>query len=426
MDDNKSKWISLGSLAVLAALIIFVGGMYVTENRRFPYPQVKKAHYILQGLMSDGEVIPEGRRVPAPEGAARDFATVHDAEAAIGSGYYAMMLWDVPLGMYSVRLFDAGGTLIHTWPIDEMSFTDKAIDHNNRHHPMYVLPDGSIVVGFDELPVMVRLDACGKAVWTREDGYYHHSFSPSADGGIWTWYTKPSDYSNLVQRQDIVKFDPETGEDMVRMNFNTDVVMRNADSPLAFSLFKDYEFPPHDVWQHDIFHPNDLEELMPDRADAFPMFEAGDLLMSLRELDMVAVFGQDGVLKWAQYGPWLRQHDPDFEADGTIAIFNNSRHRPRSAIYAIDPATNKVTDPLSEMTAPFKSVWRGKHQTLPNGNILITIPEQGQALEVVPPGNKIAVEFNNPAAGGIPFNEDLANARWFPQDYFTTLPSCSQ
>ena len=52
---------------------------------------------------------------------------------------------------------------------------------------MEVLPDGSVLVGFDWVGLAARLDACGSAIWVR-DGFYHHSFSPSADGGIWTWF----------------------------------------------------------------------------------------------------------------------------------------------------------------------------------------------------------------------------------------------
>ena len=188
-------------------------------------------------------------------------------------------------------------------------------------------------------------------------------------------------------------------------------------------MTEDFPFALDDANPRDIFHPNDVEELLPELASAFPQFTAGDLMLSIRELDMVAVISQTGDLKWVQRGPWLKQHDPDFEPDGNIVVYNNSRFRPKSSILAIEPKTRIVTERHADLTAPFKSEFRGKHQRLPNGNRLITIPEQGQALELTADGT-VAMEFNNIAVDAPGHNEDLANAKWLPDGFFRDVPVC--
>ncbi|EET47220.1 arylsulfotransferase family protein [Thalassobium sp. R2A62] len=418
MCEEKSN-VSFFSGLSLLAIACFAAGLFVAQYKIFPYQQVVQVAKIAQSLLQHGEVIGEGRRRLAPAGAARAPVTVHDADAAIGEGFYAILGWDLELGHYSVQLHDGSGEQVHTWPIDAMSFSDLPRHRQNAPHAMEILADGSVIISFDRVGLVARVNPCGDAIWVRE-GFYHHSFAPAADGGIWTWFGERSAYGQV---QDILKFDPDTGEDIKRISFTRDVIARNRDSALAFSMFPDFPFVPDDQKPRDIFHPNDVEELLPELAPAFPQFEAGDLMLSIRELDLIAIISPEGELKWTKNGPWLKQHDPDFEPDGRISIYDNSRFRPRSRIMTVDPATMEVTDALPGLEASFKSVYRGKHQLLPNGNRLVTIPEQGQAIEVTPDG-KVAVEFNNITSEASDFNEDLANAKWLQDGFFDVQPEC--
>ncbi|MEL7300207.1 MAG: arylsulfotransferase family protein [Pseudomonadota bacterium] len=417
--DRIARAISRGAGLLIIAGLIYALGARAERNDAWPLSSVRDATTIITGLIRDGEVIPPGRRVPAPAGAPRERVTFHDAGAAVGEGHYALLGWDVAAGHYGLFFHAIDGTLLHTTPIDEMSFDARAEHNSNAPHAMQMLPDGSVLVSFDWLGTVARLDACGNPVWQRE-GFYHHSFEPAADGGIWTWWGELTAYGQI---QDILKFDPETGEDITRISFTEDVVMRDAQSALLYSFLPGAAFTPDDENPLDIFHPNDAEELLPEMADAFPMLAAGDLMLSIRELDLVTIIDPEtGETKWSQQGPWLKQHDPDFLPDGTISVYNNSRFRPNSSIMVIDPTTREVTNPIPGLDVPFKSAFRGKHQHLPNGNILITIPEQGQVLEVTADG-AVAVEFNNPAARE-GFNEDIVNAKWYAPGYFETLPAC--
>src|SRR5690606_39813819 len=92
---------------------------------------------------------------------------------------------------------------------------------------------------------------------------------------------------------------------------------------------------------HDPFHPNDAEPLRADMADAFPMFEAGDVLLSMRELNLITVVDiETGKMKWWRYGPWFKQHDPDFQPDGRITVLDNATGTGASRVLAIRPGEN--------------------------------------------------------------------------------------
>lgn len=104
------------------------------------------------------------------------------------------------------------------------------------------------------------------------------------------------------------------------------------------------------------------------------MFAPGDLMLSFRNLHMVAVIGRDGALKWYLQGPWREQHDSDFRPDGTIAVFNNNVGRPTSNVLLADPATGAVTNASGAL--PFFTERRGKQETRPNGIFQLLSPRR--------------------------------------------------
>ena len=157
--------------------------------------------------------------------------------------------------------------------------------------------------------------------------------------------------------------------------------------------FEKFDEEPDNRRIADLFHPNDVEELSAELAPKFPMFEAGDLLISIRRMNLVAVIdGTDYRFKWWSHGPWISQHDPDFTDDGLISVYNNNTERGPSNILRIDPATRELTVLPAAPGAGWHSPFMGNHQYLPNGNILITESRGGRVFEVTPAG-KIVWEF---------------------------------
>lgn len=127
--------------------------------------------------------------------------------------------------------------------------------------------------------------------------------------------------------------------------------------------------------------------------------------------------------KWASYGAWLAQHDPDFTPDGQISVYNNNFPRGWSEIVWIDPQARAVTTPLAAGGVRFYSKRMGEHQYLPNGNVLIVVPEEGRVLELTANGD-LVMEYNNLSHVGPDYSAHVENGVWLPADHFEALPGC--
>jgi hypothetical protein len=174
----------------------------------------------------------------------------------------------------------------------------------------------------------------------------------------------------------------------------------------------------------EVVHLNDIEELPDSIAERFPLFEAGDLMLSFRDLQVVMIVDpRDWRVKWYQMGPWVRQHDPDFQPDGTITVFNNKDDHPfdgthlgGSEIVELNPSTGATRRlyggrPEQDMHTGIL----GKHQVLPNGNILITQTQRGRLLEVTRSGEIVWELINR-------YDEEtlavMTEATRYPPSYF--------
>ena len=145
----------------------------------------------------------------------------------------------------------------------------------------------------------------------------------------------------------------------------------------------------------DLLHCNSLEII---RNDAPGLWRAGDLLLSLRSLNLVIVVDPvEGKVRWT-WGPGelLRQHQPTVVQGDHVMLFDNGEESRGSRILEVDPRTDKVVWTYKGKTpSDFFSIIRGGNQRLPNGNILITDSEAGRALEVTRAG-EVAWEYYNP------------------------------
>ncbi|MFM2356657.1 MAG: hypothetical protein RLZZ528_2393 [Pseudomonadota bacterium] len=348
-------------------------------------------------------------------------AVIHDP-AAFLPGYRVILAYDAGRATYAAHLLDAQARELHVWPVNYGVIAAEGEETDINPHGMEVLPDGSLVVNFAEgSSATARLDACGHPMWTAR-GVYHHSFHRDDDGNLWTWFSPDHIASNL---QSVVKLDVDSGAVLKSISMQ-DVVKAWPDNARLLRLPQDFPFTTMEKTRKteiDTFHPNDVEPLLAGMAAEYPMFEAGDLLISLRNLDLVAVLDPETLrFRWVQYGPWRQQHDPDFIGGGLIDIYNNNPGHGRSNLVTIDPATNLTVERWTTDDSRFYSDGQGKQQRLPNGAHLVAVPAEGRAVEISPDGRKV-FEYNNVAGGGV--NAIVLNAAWLPPDYFTKLPHCT-
>lgn len=282
----------------------------------------------------------------------------------------------------SAVLFDSSGHELHVWPVDYADLDpDGRAPQNVFLHGLSILRDGSLIVNFDDGNALARLDACGDVIWKRL-GKFHHVVTMAGDDHFWT-----------LRGRRIVQVDARTGEILKRISVEKDLFPR---APGILGVLTKETEDDSVAFYDDPFHTNHVEALTAALVPAFPMFGEGDLLVSMRNLNLVMVLDPETLrIKWSKTGPWHRQHNPHFGPDGTIVVYDNNMNFENSRILAVDPSTNEVTVLFEgREDAPFYSWRRGKVQRLQDGRLLVTETEKGRVFMVNRQGELI-FEYNN-------------------------------
>jgi hypothetical protein len=145
----------------------------------------------------------------------------------------------------------------------------------------------------------------------------------------------------------------------------------------------------------DILHANSVEPL---ERDVAGLGDKGDLLISVRDLDLVAVLDPATKrVKWSWgTGELDRQHHPSLLSNDHLLIFDNGQRAKRSRVIELDPRSKKIVwSYQGKPPRSFFSAVRGSCQELPNGSILITDSERGRVIEVTRE-HEVVWEFFNP------------------------------
>ncbi|MGF1452975.1 MAG: arylsulfotransferase family protein [Opitutales bacterium] len=324
-------------------------------------------------------------------------------------GYWVIFgPFDFEDNLHGAILIDHQGRCVHTWQIDfdAIANPEGVNPYLTYPHGFLIQPDASILFGFDNLVSLTRLGAEGNVIWSRSGGH-HHALSAADGGYLWA-------FSGL----DLAKFSVDDGKLVKIIRFSAMLRVNNAETDL-FGLpsidtreGSELNLTPED----DPFHPNDVDPLPAAYADAFPQFEAGDLVLSYRDLNLIFVIdAETAKIKWYRHSAFRRQHDPDWLPDGRISVFDNNMHRGWARIAAINPQTYEVETTLPGKPYRFASWHRGKHQVTDDGSHVVTSTVQGRAFMVAPDGQKVFDFYNR-------YEDDqvlaVSEALWLPSDYF--------
>jgi hypothetical protein len=152
-----------------------------------------------------------------------------------------------------------------------------------------------------------------------------------------------------------------------------------------------FHVPPVPGAAWDLTHANSIDKLSVFIADKFPMFNVGDLLVSLRDPSVIAVINPTSKkVVWATKGPWKFQHDASFLSNGHILMMDNlgcyTFQRFCSRTLEYNPSTGGIEwiypSPHAAPKDRFLNVVLGQAQRLPNGNTLISKPYDAALIEV--------------------------------------------
>ncbi|WP_263841697.1 arylsulfotransferase family protein [Salinibacter sp.] len=320
-------------------------------------------------------------------------------------------MWDGPDGWGpEVRLMDRAGRPVHTWRLDPRSLFPDSLDQRRigrRYiHGSHLEPDGTLLVNFGQVGT-VQVDACGDVQW-RLAARSHHSIERAEDGTYWipgssktarrTTAAHPEGFPGLdkpVYHEPILHVSAD-GEVQDRLNV-LDLLYANDLERYIAEAFQP-QAKGKGPQTKDITHMNDVEPLGSSLAGEHPLFDAGDLLVSLRNLDLVFVVDPGTrTIKWHADDPFLMQHDPDFLGDGWIGVFDNASDFTfrgtmlgGSRIVALQPHTDSVEVRFpTPQSDSFYTAAQGKWQQLDNGNMLLTESRAGRVVEVTPEGRTV-------------------------------------
>jgi hypothetical protein len=269
-------------------------------------------------------------------------------------------------------------------------------------------------------------DRCSREIWRRDEAF-HHQISTDDEGYVWSWRGAGSAYS---QDQSIDRIDPSTGGTVESISLIDDVILPHRGARALFGLAESFAgLSSLSGSTADLFHPNDVQPLPAALAEKFPLFKAGDLLVSFRNINLVAVIDRStSEIKWSLRGPWTHQHDPEFMETGEISVFDNNHdgthantgNEKRSSIVIVNPNNGNLRSFLKDSAVRIFSAEMGAHAWLPGGALQITSSHEGRVLEVDVNTGRVLFDFNNRVLKG--YSGNVATADWLPEDYFDEDP----
>lgn len=316
-----------------------------------------------------------------------------------------------------LRLIDREGRTVHSWRVDGSEiFTpeerekwgiwrDTETLEYRAVLGTHLFSNGDVLVNVEHVGV-ARLDACGRVRWSLPVGS-HHSIHRAPDGSFWVPGGKYGVAPETPEHPDGLPGieGPITEDLLLRVSAEGKLIEKINVLDLLYQnglerhiLKGSHRPPPTSSQSGDLTHLNDVEPLSPAMADEYPDFAAGDLLVSLRNIDLVLVVDPDSrEVRWSASRPFIGQHDPDFTGEGWIGVFDNNRDGTDrgtmlggSRIVALQPHTDS-TEVLhaGRGSDPFYTPAVGKWQRLQNGNLLLTESHPARVVEASPSGETL-------------------------------------
>ena len=295
-------------------------------------------------------------------------------------------------------LMDMDGQILHEWRYDYERACPEHFDPDSPHQAGWgrarLLDNGDVVALF-HYNGLIRVDKDSRLMWALCEPY-HHDIAIGEDGLITTVRTDPRTDPRISSRHEfqddaIAVLSPD-GQLLKRISI-FDALMN---SPYASHLrLVDSE---NLAETGDIFHNNAVKPIDGRNAHKLSALQAGNLMISIRELDTVAILDpEQEKIVWALSGMWQRQHEPVPLDNGNFLVFDNQSSRDGSNVFEVDPTSQEIVwSYRGNAQNRFRSTCCGTNQRLPNGNTLVTSSEQGAAFELTP-DNEIVWQFVSPA-----------------------------
>jgi len=340
----------------------------------------------------------DGMRIANPGGETRYFVV-------FGSFAFDEMRTDM-----GVIAIDSTGRVHRAWPERVQGGRYRGL-----HIGMAVTDDG--VIATTAKGVLNAQSWCGEALWQAPledapdgvhrdpnalDGTDWHHDVAHHDGTFWT-FVGPA----------IAAVDAATGEvvqtihavDMMRWSWNQGLALMDGGTGLFNPNGLNKATAVH-LLPRDPFHFNKVEPLPAELAPLYPGLEAGDLLVSMRSSNLVAVLRPSQQrFVWWRLGMTSRAHDATF-IDGDIEVFNNAPFTapPAPTIRRLDFDDPRGVEDIFQLDQ-FGMVMRQKGNFERDGDRLLTVDDDAGRMIAADMDGTLQVVFENGHDNG----EDVVN-----------------
>ena len=402
-DSNRGP---LMMLCISVLLVVFAYGTLVGRFRIFPYNIIAMASHgwgwAKQAMgMSQGWYYFPDRYADIP--------MVH-ADERTNPGL--ILVARVSAGnKLAVEVRDRGNAIVHSWNVDW--FKDWPNPTHLREEEIPKAPPGThvhgivanergeIVFNFEDLG-LVKMDKDSNILW-RLPIRTHHCVYRAASGNLWVCAFDDArnvtdEFPSVSGRYDEMVMEVSPDGQVLRKIHLIDLLEHNG---LRGLLYVKSSLEPETIGKvsEDILHTNDVEVFPDGMEEGF--FKHGDIMVSLRNISTILVFDPETQrVKFRSTGMVNQQHDPDFVDGNTITVLDNNPHYYKGG--GLFSRIVEIAAPSGDLRVifqgdekhPFFTNIMGKHQWLPNGNLLITEAKNGRGFEVTPQG-ELVWEFRN-------------------------------
>jgi hypothetical protein len=317
-----------------------------------------------------------------------------------------------------VHLINMQGEALHVWRREFLTiwpdyehYREEASPEDPPHYIFraWPFPNGDLLALF-EGHGLVKLDRDSEVLWSYAGATHdrpsgcHHDLWVTDEGEVYVLtYDRGKNVpsvndSSTIWEDHISILGPDGAE---RDRFS--VIESFRSSPYSSLLEPIVRSPYHSL------HANSIQVFDGSLAGASEVFRKGNILISCRENNAVAIIDADShQVVWALAGPWLRQHSARLLDDGSMLLFDNRGRDPELGESYFGSSKIMQFDPLQQSISwtyegtdqrPFSCPKMGVCQRLPNGNTLVTDSISGRAFEVTK-ANEIVWEWVSPHRAG--------------------------
>ncbi len=336
-------------------------------------------------------------------------------------------------------LIDMNGKVVYRWKIPVEKVWGGAAGCTNIFQigfffvdRAHLFPNGDVIAQYADWGApygcgMIKVDKDANILWVYKE-FVHHDSALDKQGNTYTFIQKTvvdpvPGYEQLpypVTADYVAKVSPE-GKEIYRFGI-MDAFM---DTPYHQLLLHSGRGYGDDTY--DYFHSNAIDVLSEEDAPNFPQFKAGQILVSIRSVSVLAVIDPDTKkVIWAYHTFFKFQHAASFLHNGHILVLDNQGMiedgEKRSRVIELNPVNLGVEwSFIGTKERPFTTELVGRLQRLPNGNTLIDDSEHARIIEVTTDGKIVWSYKLQKTLSDQDYSEAIFNAERFREDQLPFL-----